>query len=606
MPYRSRAPHHSSLLRNVSLSIAGLFCALLVAPADGQGPATLESHDPLASPAPPSRVRISALDDLQRAEEKIVPRLWQRLQAAGDGDEIALIVELYLPRRTAAALQGAEPPDAERARLAAAIEHQFAASAAHLISDLRGLSHVPMVFGRARAGDVEALAALPEVYRVYEDERLEYFRIEGGSLMRSSTLRTSGGATGDGVAVAVVDSGVDASHPELAGRVVVQGDYTGTTGSGAIDDVGHGTAVAGIVAGAQGGMAPQASLWALKVGTAAGVALSSSLAALNDLFARRHDFGGLDAINLSWGSRGPYPADCDAVTPFNLVLGNLFAAGIPVFVASGNNGDGNGIGAPACHSKVIAVGAVYDANIGAAAFRDCADLATAADTVACYSDSGQPLDVLAPAHCSRTPRPGGGYDTCFGGTSAAAPYAAGVGAQLLQLHPGLGPAQLRTVLMTSGKPIGGRNGITRSRIDAMAAHQALGGGGSSGFCVEDATTACLLDGRFAATVRYRAGFDDLPADTTALRKPVSGFANPSFETVFFYFNSTDNVEVLLKMLDQGNVDSEGQPTIAVLLGSATPLRTEITIVDTETGAARTYVTPFGTMQGATDFTAFPK
>lgn len=127
-----------------------------------------------------------------------------------------------------------------------------------------------------------------------------------------------------------------------------------------------------------------------------------------------------------------------------------------------------------------------------------------------------------------------------------------------------------------------------------------------GPCTEDATTACLLNGRFRATVRFRLGFDNAPADTVANRKPVTGFANPAFETEFFYFNNPDNVEILLKMLDQGNTNGAGQPTIAVLLGSATPLRVEVTITDTVTGASRTYVSNFGSQQGATDFTAFVK
>lgn len=125
-------------------------------------------------------------------------------------------------------------------------------------------------------------------------------------------------------------------------------------------------------------------------------------------------------------------------------------------------------------------------------------------------------------------------------------------------------------------------------------------------CVPDSTTACLLNNRFRATVRFRNGFDNAPADSFALRKPVTGFANPNFETVFFYFNSVDNIEILLKMLDQGNVNGAGQPTIAVLFGSATPLRTEVTITDTLTGVSRTYVSQFGSQQGATDFTAFIK
>ena len=125
-------------------------------------------------------------------------------------------------------------------------------------------------------------------------------------------------------------------------------------------------------------------------------------------------------------------------------------------------------------------------------------------------------------------------------------------------------------------------------------------------CVEDATTACVLNGRFRATVRYRNVFDDQPANANAFLKSVTGFASPNFETVFFFFNSSNNIELLLKMLDQGNTNGLGQPTIAVLFGTASPLRVELTITDTNTGAVRTYTSPFNSGQGGTDFTAFVK
>jgi len=107
--------------------------------------------------------------------------------------------------------------------------------------------------------------------------------------------------------------------------------------------------------------------------------------------------------------------------------------------------------------------------------------------------------------------------------------------------------------------------------------------------------------------RYRSAFDNNPVDSFAKVKPVSGFANPTFETAFFYFNDSDNIEVMVKMLDQGNHNSAGQPTIAVLYGSATPLRVQLTITDTAFGGAtRTYLSEFGTQAGQTDFTAFVK
>jgi hypothetical protein len=125
-------------------------------------------------------------------------------------------------------------------------------------------------------------------------------------------------------------------------------------------------------------------------------------------------------------------------------------------------------------------------------------------------------------------------------------------------------------------------------------------------CVPDANTACLLNGRFRATVRFRNDFSDTLPDTAAFAKPVTGFASPGFETAFFYFNSPNNIELLLKMLDQGNTNTQGQPTIAVLFGTATPLRVELTITDTQTGAVRVYTSHFPSMAGKTDFTAFVK
>jgi hypothetical protein len=131
-------------------------------------------------------------------------------------------------------------------------------------------------------------------------------------------------------------------------------------------------------------------------------------------------------------------------------------------------------------------------------------------------------------------------------------------------------------------------------------------GPAPGSCVSSTTTACVLNNRFRVSVRYRAAFDNQAATTPALVKAVSGFANPAFETAFFYFNDANNIEMLVKLLDQGNTNSQGQRTIAVLFGSATPLRIEMDVTDTTTGAVRQYLSEFGQMRGATDFTAFVK
>lgn len=170
-------------------------------------------------------------------------------------------------------------------------------------------------------------------------------------------------------------------------------------------------------------------------------------------------------------------------------------------------------------------------------------------------------------------------------------------------------------ISTSGNDQGAFRGIVRSSADIVA-FRICGGypvidnltfaGASTTSCTPDTFTACMLNNRFKVTVRYRLSFDALPADTQAFRKSVTGFANPNFETAFFYFNSENNIEMMVKMLDQGNTNAEGQPTIAVLFGTATPLGIELTITDTETNLVRTYTSAFNSQKGSTDFTAFVK
>ncbi|MGN6184734.1 MAG: trypsin-like peptidase domain-containing protein [Thermoanaerobaculia bacterium] len=125
-------------------------------------------------------------------------------------------------------------------------------------------------------------------------------------------------------------------------------------------------------------------------------------------------------------------------------------------------------------------------------------------------------------------------------------------------------------------------------------------------CTPNSTTACMLNNRFRVTVRYRNAFDNLAVNTIANLKPVQGFATPGSETAFFYFGNAANIEMMVKILDQGNTNSAGQATIAVLFGTATPLRIELSVQDLTRNVTRTYTSEFGQMRGVTDFTAFVK
>jgi subtilisin family serine protease len=90
---------------------------------------------------------------------------------------------------------------------------------------------------------------------------------------------------------------------------------------------------------------------------------SDILEGLNARYANRAAFGGLDVVNMSIGGGGPFNSDCDATSPYNAIFNSLHAAGVAIFVASGNDGFIDGVAHPACHSRAIAVGAVYDANM---------------------------------------------------------------------------------------------------------------------------------------------------------------------------------------------------------------------------------------------------
>ncbi|HVG08753.1 MAG TPA: S8 family serine peptidase [Thermoanaerobaculia bacterium] len=333
--------------------------------------------------------------------------------------------------------------------------------------NVSGLSHFPLLHLQIPADRLPQLTALPQVRAVYPNHRVTAARTEGGALIGSPQLRSKYRASGKGIGVAVFDTGVDSSHPELADHVVAGFDFIGNEPFA--DRNGHGTAVAGIVHG----MAPDAHLFSFKVLDDEGNGTEwSVLEGLNAVYANRTAFGGIHVVTASIVYGGPANEDCDEVIPERPAFDLLEQAGVVVVFAAGNEGFRDGISEFACHSKVISAGAVYDADIGPSHHGSCDDPTTRAGQIACYSNSGNPLDVRAPAEVARTTASGGGY-TGFGGTSAATPYVAGVIAQLRSKFPKATPAKIRSVLMSTGTPLTDTNGITRRLISGPAAYKKL-------------------------------------------------------------------------------------------------------------------------------------
>jgi subtilisin family serine protease len=155
------------------------------------------------------------------------------------------------------------------------------------------------------------------------------------------------GIEGDGVRVGIVDTGAD-HHPDFADRIVAYRDFTE---SGPSDEVGHGTHVAGIVAGAGAvyrGVAPRASLVIAKALSLRGGTEDTVLAALSWLSRQM-----VDAVNLSLGGPG------DRHDPLSREVDALSAEGVLLCVAAGNSGPAPGtIGSPGCAARAITVGAI--------------------------------------------------------------------------------------------------------------------------------------------------------------------------------------------------------------------------------------------------------
>ncbi len=213
---------------------------------------------------------------------------------------------------------------------------------------------------------------------------------------------------GTGVKVAVVDSGVNAQHPDLAGRVGAGVNIVPPAG-GVQDDFGHGTLVAGIIAANLGnkrgiaGIAPQAQIMPVKVLDASGGGTDAEIAS-GITWAADH---GAKVINLSLGGPGNSDVLCAAV--------DTALADDAVVVAAAGNDAGETVGYPAACPGVIAVSATNDTG-----------------ALTSFSSFGWRVDVAAPGFditstASRRRRPPT-RTTTESGTSLSAPIVAGVAA----------------------------------------------------------------------------------------------------------------------------------------------------------------------------------
>ena len=238
--------------------------------------------------------------------------------------------------------------------------------------------------------------------------------------------------TGKGVKVAVIDTGVDYFHPELKANYHGGYDFVNSD-TNPMDDDGHGTHVAGIIAAVDNdvwfrgmvvGVAPDAELYALKVLDSDGNGWVSDINAAID-WAIEND---MDVISMSLGRSTDF-------TSMRRLCQEAYDSGI-VIVAAAGNGDGNYVSYPAAYDSVIAVTAI-EQN----------------DSIACFSNIGPEIELAAPGGSILSTYMGNQYAT-LSGTSMATPHVSGVVALLLSADSGLEPAEVRELLAATATDLG--------------------------------------------------------------------------------------------------------------------------------------------------------
>lgn len=395
--------------------------------------------------------------------------------------EIRIIVGLQTPQESGQLV--ASTPDAARERSVSARQARMLGRVQGLnVRDIKPLRFHPFVAMTVDATALGALLADPDVTSVSEDGVLYPLLVQTAPLTRADSAWAEG-FRGAGQTVAVLDSGLDVTHPFFAGKVVGEACFSnpgaGSTtlcpngepqqiGSGAginctDNSIGcwHGTHVAGIAAGnygymtaTTGGMAPDASVMPIQVyqrdcstGTCQLSAYYSDIMlSLEYVYSLRNSYS-IAAANLSMGGAN-FTATCDNEAPgITSVIQSLRAANIATVIAAGNAALTNAISFPGCISQAISVGST-----------------TKQSAISGFSNSASFLSLLAPGTSISSSMPGGGFASTDG-TSMAAPHVAGAWATLKSAKPSATVPEVLAALTTGGKPITDpRNGVAKPLI----------------------------------------------------------------------------------------------------------------------------------------------
>lgn len=267
--------------------------------------------------------------------------------------------------------------------------------------------------------------------------------------------------TGAGVDVAVIDTGILSSHPDLSGKVVGGTNCTRASG-GYTDQNGHGTHVSGTIAALNNtlgvvGVAPGVRLWSVRVLDRNGSGTwSSVICGLDFVTSLAPANGGpIKVANMSLGGTGTSDNNCGNTNndALHQAICRARDAGVAIVVAAGNSSVDASTFVPAAYNDaVITVSALADSD-GAPGGTGAATYYGADDTFASFSNYGKAVDIGAPGVNIYSTWLANGYAT-LSGTSMASPHVAGAAALYIAVHPGALWSGVRDALVAAGEAQG--------------------------------------------------------------------------------------------------------------------------------------------------------
>ena len=364
------------------------------------------------------------------------------------------------------------------------------------------MRHVPLALVLGTVGSMQAAVTSGAADDVYPDDPIELLDTTSSDAMGSAIPRAAG-FTGRGVTVAVVDSGCDASHPDLADHVVhnvklYSAEYANLppdasnrivvaneTGPYQNTDIGggHGTHVAGIIAadsttdpaGGRYGVAPDASLICYSIGE---VLFTTAVVTAYDHMLDQPDLWGIDVVNNSWGNSF---RQFDPRDPVSVVTKAVADQGVVVVFAAGNSGSEDAEMSLNPFSEApwvvsVAAGSLdhHRGDFSSNGFRYDNSQPTqigggghttwTGDRIGVYHPDVTAPGVAISSTCDTAgtvigPCPPPNYDNATAdGTSMASPHIAGAAAVLLQANPALTPDQVRLALQATATPVAASDG----------------------------------------------------------------------------------------------------------------------------------------------------